>query len=338
MIAAAEPDLFTVEDAANIAVSRLDCDRSSLMVESLVGGVSAVIFLVSDGSGKRYVIKQARAVLDVPDLWTADPGRALFEARALTVMGTLVPGQVPQVVSVLPEEHAIVLSAAPANWVNFKSALLEGTARASASAEIAMTLASVHNGTRSDAEIRDVFDRREEVEALRIEPWFEAAAEKNPQLVDLMDEAATLLRGAGKCLVHGDVTPKNVLCSSTGTGSWLLDPEVAHFGQPEFDTAMWCSHLLLKIHRKQSAEQRKLVGTALSDFITTYSAEVQDSLLNQENLGLLISAVCQARLFGKSRVEYRDDINRDALFGDLASIINSRTAATVTLERIGSDV
>lgn len=338
MIAAADPDLFNVEDAANIAVNQLECDRSSLIVESLVGGVSAVIFLVSDGSGKRYVIKQARAVLDVPDLWTADPGRALFEARALTVMEALVPGRVPHVVTVLPKQNAIVLSAAPANWVNFKSALLQGTARADASAEIAMTLASVHNGTRSDTDIHHTFDRREEVEALRIEPWFEAAAVKNPQLADLMDEAASLLRGSGKCLVHGDVTPKNVLCSTTGSGSWLLDPEVAHFGQPEFDTAMWCSHLLLKIHRKQSAEQRTLVGTALNNFITTYSTEVQESLLNQENLGKLISAVCQARLFGKSRVEYRDDINRDALFADLAAIIHSKTSATDTLQRIGSDV
>jgi 5-methylthioribose kinase len=338
MIAFADPNLFDVEDVTDIAVYQLGCDRASLRVDSLVGGVSAVIFLVSDGSGRRYVIKQARTVLDVPDLWTADPRRAHFEARALTLMGSLTPGGVPDVVAVLLDQHAIVLTAAPSHWVNYKSALLEGTARSGTSSEVALTLAALHSGTRDDVVVRASFDRQAELQSLRIEPWFEASVIRNPDLAELMTEAAAILRRPGRCLVHGDVTPKNVLGAPDAEGSWLLDPEVAHFGQPEFDAAMWCSHLLLKIHSARSTPQELVARTALAAFISTYAGQVEASLLNDDSLGLLIPAVCQARLFGKSRVEYREDVDVAALNVDLAAVMNSPGGSMSTLERIGGDI
>ena len=42
------------------------------------------------------------------------------------------------------------------------------------------------------------------------------------------------------CLVHGDFSPKNVL---VGDGIWVIDFEVAHFGDPVFDVAYMLNHL-----------------------------------------------------------------------------------------------
>jgi len=45
-------------------------------------------------------------------------------------------------------------------------------------------------------------------------------------------------------LVHGDYSPKNILVSDNGI--FILDFEVAHWGNPVFDLAFLTNHLLLK--------------------------------------------------------------------------------------------
>ncbi len=47
-----------------------------------------------------------------------------------------------------------------------------------------------------------------------------------------------------KALVHGDVSPKNILVGVNGPV--ILDAECAWYGDPAFDVAFCLNHLLLK--------------------------------------------------------------------------------------------
>ncbi len=70
-------------------------------------------------------------------------------------------------------------------------------------------------------------------------------------------------RGAARrraiCLVHGDYAPKNILLGRDGT--WILDAEVAHVGNPVFDLAFFLVFPLL------SALQRPEVSAACGEII-----------------------------------------------------------------------
>ena len=80
--------------------------------------------------------------------------------------------------------------------------------------------------------------------------------ERLPQLAPALEPLVEELRSARVCLVHGDYAPKNMLLGRDG--SWLLDAEVAHVGNPVFDLAFFLAFPLL------TAVQKPELATACS--------------------------------------------------------------------------
>lgn len=309
------------EDLARDLITRLNLPLGpSLQVERLGGGVSSIVLRVTDGS-RSVIVKQAREQLDVPDVWRANPRRSHVEAEALRLMSAIVPAQVPRVLAEDEARHAIVLDAAPANWSNYKTLLLEGVASAYASREVGALLATWHLSTASLDPIPEVFNRPEALRELRIEPFFLSVARSQPDFAGAVLRAASFLESTGCCLVHGDATPKNVLVSPADLGFWLLDAEVMHFGRPELDVAMWSGHLLIKSHR--AGTPAKIAVRALSEFAAAYRGSNAVKLLVQEELKALVAAVVYARLFGMSRVDYLHDVDIDALLATVSNIVKS---------------
>jgi hypothetical protein len=138
--------------------------------------------------------------------------------------------------------------------------------------------------------------------ALRLEPYFLATAEANP------DCAAELIRLSGdtaatkRALVHGDVSPKNILVGSAGPV--LLDAECAWYGDPAFDVAFCLTHLLLKCLQRPEATARFLACfDALND--AYFAGVAWESPADVEaRAARLLPALMLARVDGKSPVEY----------------------------------
>jgi aminoglycoside phosphotransferase (APT) family kinase protein len=103
-------------------------------------------------------------------------------------------------------------------------------------------------------------------------------------------------------LVHGDVSPKNILAGPGGPV--FLDAECAWFGDPAFDLAFCLNHLLLKCVWVPRASTRflacfdALAGNYLSG-VSWEPAEAVDARAASLLPGLLL-----ARIDGKSPVEY----------------------------------
>ena len=105
-----------------------------------------------------------------------------------------------------------------------------------------------------------------------------------------------------RALVHGDVSPKNILVGALGPV--FLDAECAWFGDPAFDLAFCLNHLLLKGAREGADKAR--YAAAFSAMTRAYLARVDwenaDGL--EARAAALLPGLFLARVDGKSAVEY----------------------------------
>ncbi len=269
------------------------------VISQLSGGVSNVVF-AADCGATRVVLKQALPRLRVKDLWLAKRERAISEADALVLARTLTPGAVPTVLDVDRERCALTIEAAPPSWVTWKSLLLAGDVDAEVASRLGETLAQWHRATFRDALVAERFADYEAFDQLRIDPFHRTVSERRPELAAAIASLVARMQATHVCLVHGDFSPKNVL---VGDGMWVIDFEVAHFGDPVFDVAYMLNHLLLKLlHLPRSASG---LESSAAHFWQAYAARVPEELLpgTQYLLGH-VGALMVARVDGKSPVEY----------------------------------
>jgi aminoglycoside phosphotransferase (APT) family kinase protein len=134
-------------------------------------------------------------------------------------------------------------------------------------------------------------------------------------------------------LVHGDFSPKNILVAEQGQpGFWVIDFEVAHRGDPVFDLAFMCTHLLLKSLALPGS--RIALDSCVGEFLSAYE-QTTAAAIDFGYLARHIGALMLARVRGKSPVEYLDDRARaitmrigesllQAPAGDLTELLQRR--------------
>jgi 5-methylthioribose kinase len=141
-------------------------------------------------------------------------------------------------------------------------------------------------------------------EQLRIEPYHKTVAERHPDVAPRIEIEIERLRKTKKTLVHGDFSPKNVLLDDTAGGSdlWLIDFEVAHWGDPTFDVAFLLNHLFIKAvynaHRLEACIETAERFWHAYESVTDHPSSFERDVICE--LGVLMLA----RMDGKSPVEY----------------------------------
>lgn len=271
---------------------------ASLRGTPVTGGVSSDVWRVALADGP-VCVKQALARLNVPGEWHVPTARAAREAAWLRLAAEIDPAAVPPVLGFDAERNVLVLGWVPGEvW---KGQLLAGEIDAETAALLGTRLARLHAGTVA-------FDRtewtaaKELFEALRITPYLRAVAEAHPKMADRVGAMAAHLAESAVTLVHGDVSPKNVLVGAAGPV--LLDAECASPGDPAFDVAFCVNHLLLKA---VLAPARAGALTAAADrFVAAYLAGVtwEPSAEVDRRAAWLLPALTLARVDGVSPVEY----------------------------------
>ena len=93
------------------------------------------------------MVKQALPRLRVSELWLAKRERAVSEADALTLAGTITPDAVPVLLDLDRERCALTIAGAPRSWTTWKSRLLAGDVDPGVSARLGETLAAWHRAT-----------------------------------------------------------------------------------------------------------------------------------------------------------------------------------------------
>jgi len=262
--------------------------------EALSGGVSSDIWRIDLARGP-VCVKRALPRLRVAQLWQAPIERNRYEYEWFRAAAAAAPDAVPRVIA--RDEGAFVMeyldAAAYPVW---KTLLSEGRADAGFAAQVGRTLARIHSAT---AALAAAFPTDEIFFAIRLEPYLLATAARHPVLKARLEALVERTAATKVCLVHGDVSPKNILAGPRGPV--FLDAECAWYGDPAFDLAFCLNHLLLKCVWLPQAKAGFLrCFNALSDaYLEAIAFEGVEA-----RAASLLPALLLARVDGKSPVEY----------------------------------
>lgn len=283
------------------------CNAPALDVTTFGGGVASDIRVVDTVRG-RIVVKEALPELKVEAYWPSDPARSLVEAQALQAIAELIgESAVPKVLWIDADKHRFGMELVDPRLRNWKLDLLAGRIDLVTASRVGKLLGEMHGRSSRRSDIAERFANRQFFEELRIRPYFERVAERNPSLAPAIRQSIDGMRDSSqKALVHGDFSPKNILAD--GGDVVLLDCEVAHWGDPRFDLGFALSHLWLKARRRGADAER--FAAAADALLTAYEEEglpVVDA-----DLARLLGGLILARLEGDSPVDYLKDLDAGA--------------------------
>lgn len=275
--------------------------------EPLTGGVSSDIWRIDLPSGL-ICIKRALPKLRVSADWQAPVERNIYEARWMRVASQAVPHAAPTLLGQDEATGTLAMAYLPAeNFPLWKTLLRDGVVDAAFAASVAHTLGRIHAATAADASLAAAFPTDDIFFDIRLDPYLIFTGRAHPALMDRMQLLTRTTQANKHALVHGDVSPKNILRGPDGPV--FLDAECAWWGDPAFDLAFCLNHLMLKCLWVPSA--RLALLDSFRAMTATYLPLVdwEPASALETRAAHLLPALLLARVDGKSPVEY---ITRDA--------------------------
>ncbi len=271
----------------------------------LGGGVSSEIWRV-DLPHRTICIKRALPQLKGAAEWFAPVSRNGFEWAWLEFAFRLAPTHIPEPIAYSEAFGMFAMSYFdPQKYPIWKQELLQRRVSASFASEVGTLLAGLHAASAGDAALRERFGTLPIFEAIRIEPYLIATARRHADLSSALHALARRTTDQSQALVHGDVSPKNILMGASGPV--FIDAECAWYGDPAFDLTFCLTHLLLKclVHPDLIHSYLQSGASMVSAYRAGITWETPDAL--EERVAALLPALLLARVDGKSPVEYLID-------------------------------
>ena len=276
----------------------------------LAGGVSSGIYRVDLRSGS-YCVKQALPRLKVAKDWRVPVDRVFSKIDYLRTVSAITPGRVPHVIGQDEATKSFVMEFFGPEFRNWKAQLLAGAVDAQVATQVGDALGRIHSATADRVDIARRFATDDNFYALRLEPYLVENSRVHNDLADMLLRLVTRTAQTKRVLVHGDVSPKNILIGPDGPV--LIDAECAWFGDPAFDAAFCLNHFFLKAaHMPQHME---VLMRCASMMTRAYLEHVKWEPVSQleARVTSLLPGLTLARIDGKSPVEYLDAPARDAV-------------------------
>jgi aminoglycoside phosphotransferase (APT) family kinase protein len=274
----------------------------AVILTPLTGGVSSDISLVEAGS-RRFCTKRALPRLKVAALWEPPIGRNAAEAAWMRAVARWLPEAVPRVLAEDAEAGLFAMDyLPPERFPLWKTQLLEGRVDLAVAAAVGRDLALIHSKSAADPEMPMAFAHDGTFEAIRIEPYLRATGRAHPELAARLDGLAATTLSTKRALVHGDISPKNILVGPNGLV--FLDAECAWFGDPAFDLAFCLNHLLLKGARASADKAPYLAAFAALARAYLAGVDWEEASGVEARAAALLPGLFLARVDGKSPVEY----------------------------------
>jgi aminoglycoside phosphotransferase (APT) family kinase protein len=300
------------EFAQALSELRLVGAHEPLLGEPLAGGVSSDIWRIDTARGP-LCAKRALPQLRVAALWRAPIERNRYEARWMQVAHAAVPGSAPPLLGQHAALGVLVMGfLEPDTHPLWKQQLRDGVARVDTARAVGDTLGRIHAHAAARPELAAQFDSGAIFFDIRLEPYLLATAARHPAHADALRGLVAQTQAHACALVHGDVSPKNILVGAAGPV--LLDAECACWGDPAFDLAFVLNHLLLKCLWTPAARDGFVHGFAA--LAASYLARVhwEPPAALEQRAAALLPGLLLARVDGKSPVEYlTDDAQRDVV-------------------------
>ena len=268
----------------------------------LTGGVSSDIWLVALPAGP-VVVKRALDKLNVAADWHAPVERNLYEARWMRQANAAAPGCAPALLGQDEASGALAMAyLPPESYPLWKTELRDGHADPAFAGAVGDTLGRIHAATAADPTVAAMFPTDAIFFDIRLDPYLLATAERHPDRAAALQALVATTQATRLALVHGDVSPKNILVGPAGPV--FLDAECAWWGDPAFDLAFVLNHLLLKcLWNPQAAAGFLTCYAALAEaYLARVTWEPASAL--EARAARLLPGLLLARVDGKSPVEY----------------------------------
>lgn len=295
--------------AASLQRMGLVREGEQLGIAKLSGGVSGDVWHVALKRGD-LCVKRALGKLRVAEDWRAPPERAKTEAAWFRFAAGVDAKCVPAILGEDPAHHMFAMEYFPPDkFPVWKGEQVAGRIDAEFASRVGHAIARIHAASAGNADVEAQFATQAQFHALRIEPYLLFTASKHDDVAPRLRAIAESVARARIALMHGDVSPKNILCG----GPVFLDAETACYGDPAFDLAFCLNHLLLKcVWHPEFADGYLECFAALK---RTYMDDVmwEDVSALDARAAALLSAFLLARIDGKSPVEYLT-AERDKVF------------------------
>jgi aminoglycoside phosphotransferase (APT) family kinase protein len=271
----------------------------------LTGGVSSDLWRV-ELPGRALCVKRALPTLRVGDDWHAPVTRNAVEYAWLTFAARHRPGNAPRLLAHDPEAGFFAMEFLP--HPVWKGELMAGRVDPAVAGAVGDVLGELHRISTREPGLATEFATDANFATLRLVPYFDTTARRHPQLADRLTALSERTAATHLALVHGDVSPKNIMVGPTGPV--FLDAECAWFGDPAFDVAFCLTHLSLKmLVRPDRADRLRAAAGALLD---AHAAHVrwEPAEAFDHRVATLLPAVLLARVDGGSPVEYLTETSR----------------------------
>ena len=278
-------------------------------VVPLTGGVASDIARF-ELAGNVYCAKFALSKLRVAEDWQAPVHRNRAEYAWLECASDIEPASAVKLFG-----HSRALNGFVMEYIEgedvflWKERLLTGGAHPEQAAAVGSLVGRIHAASCAADFSRQAFDNADDFHALRLEPYLLFTATRHPAVKPVLERFAASLHQSRDVLVHGDVSPKNILFR--GGSPLILDAECATLGDGIFDLAFCLNHLVLKsIHLPAS---RRVLLDSVHALWRAYRPHIrwEDPGGFETRLCGLIPALMLARVDGKSPVEYLDEAAQD---------------------------
>jgi len=294
---------------------------------ALSGGVSSDIWRVDLRTGP-VCVKRALPRLRVEQLWEVPVERNRYERMWMETANAIIPGVTPRVLAA--DDSGCFAMQLLEGYPLWKAELAEGRADREFAAKVGSCLARIHAATAGDRDCAAKFDTDINFRAIRLEPYLLAAAKVHPVLANTLEKLVTRTANTKLALVHGDVSPKNILIGPDGPV--FLDAECAWYGDPAFDLAFCLNHLLLKglwvpVRRKAFLQCYDMLAEA---YLAGVAWEPRADI--ELRAATLLPGLLLARVDGKSPVEYlKSDSDKDFVRGIAARFLREPPATLAEL-------
>ncbi len=273
--------------------------------QPLTGGIASDVWLLETVQ-QQVCVKRALQELRVSQTWQVDTNRNRYEVLWFETVGNFFPSCVPKILAHDEVSACFAMSYFPPDeYPVWKSLLSRGQVFTEQAVRLAQLLGKIHQHSARLPELAARFDNHETFFQIRIEPYFLATAKKHPDYAEQILWLAEELAQTRLALVHGDVSPKNILMGKNSPV--FLDAECAIYGDPAFDLAFLLNHLLLKTLLCKTAldvllESFEKVFLGYMEFV-----DWEDPLAFELRVQNYLGVFLLARIDGKSPVEYIND-------------------------------
>ncbi len=301
----------------------LGCREDIQAIAPLAGGVSSNIVKVTVG-GQTFCLKCALEKLKVEQDWQAPTHRNTAEYAWLEFASQVNPAGSVKLLGKSKKEPCFAMEHLEGSNIHlWKTRLLAGMVSATEAKRVGESIGRFHSASTRKEFSSLAFDNRDDFHQIRLEPYLIFTASRHPQIADVLLQEAERLYETDPVLIHGDVSPKNILFRDSHPV--VLDAECATMGDPGFDVAFCLNHLILKAIHLPAARRKMFESANLLWEAYASAVDWEDADRLQARVCDLLPMLMLARIDGKSPVEYLSENNRERVRNISIQMIKQRS-------------